>query len=201
MEKFGAIEAYEKSEETKENKKTPLWVKIIAIILLIALGLSLEYFLLLHPINKLKLRFLLYDNFTIEIIVPNVGLYPKKATIYVDGNIMLFNDTYYEIDDGEIYTYHKDFNGNWQKQKSEDFSASDNKEIMYKLFNRRNYKRSKDDLYSWVTKDNVDLGEIGRAGIERYEGNIAIVLYVGIATKIYMCFTDFGKTHLTPPWQ
>ena len=193
-------DAYQSKLDEVREGKTPRWVKIISIILLIALGLSLAYVIFVHPINKLKLRFLIYDSFTLEIIIPGFGIYTTRE-IQVDGNIMKYGDQYYEIDGNEIYTYHKNFKGEWQKIKSDDFNDPESTRIAEKILKRSNYRHAKGRLFAWKIKDNVDLGnDIQSAGIELYEGKIAIVLSYR-SVKGYMHFTDFGKVKLTPPWE
>ena len=194
----GAIDMYERDQEKSDQfkKKTPQWVKLISIILITAIGISLAYLVFVHPINKLKISVLLCDNYTIKMIIPG-GITSETTSIYVDGNIIKYNDQYYEIDGDDVYTYRKNSNGEWKREKSDDFVSSKYAE---ELLKRRNYRRVKGRLFAWEIKDEVDLGDIWSAGIESYDGKMSIVIYYALE-KAYIQFTNFGKTKLTPPWQ
>ncbi len=184
-----------------KSQRNPLWLKIVAYILLGALLLGLIYGLL-HPVNKVKLKFLLTQNCTIEVVA-TYGYKETRKNILIDGNLLQVGSEYYEIDDEKLYTYIKNYNGEWERVLSEDdeFSIEDS-EIGIELLKRSNYQRAKGRLFVWSLKKYVeaDIDGLSNITFQRDAGKLAIVGYYN-GVRISLRFTNFGKTNITPPWE
>lgn len=103
-------------------RNNPLWLKIIVYILLGALLLGLIYGLL-HPVNKVKLKFLLTQNCTIEVVA-SYGFDEVRRNILIDGNLLQVGSEYYEIDNGKLYSYIKNYDGEWERVLNEEGELS-----------------------------------------------------------------------------
>lgn len=187
-------------DEDIRNKKIPLWIRIILYVLLASIVLGIFY-MLLHPVNKVKLKFFLTRNCTIEIVA-SYGFETTRRYVYIDGNVIKIGSECYEIDDGKLYTYIKNSKGEWERILSKENELIENSDIGVQLLKRSNYKRAKGHLFAWSLKKDVDsdIEELSRITFQRDDGKLAIVGYSGVV-RVSMRFIKFGKTEITPPWE
>ena len=59
---------------------------------------------LIHPLDIIKLRMMLGQNFEISISSPETG---RSYDILVDGNVIFMDNKYYEIVGDDVYVYSK----------------------------------------------------------------------------------------------
>ena len=173
--------------------------KIVAIILIAALILTAIY-ALLHPIDKINLKFFLFGNCTIQVVTTSFGEYETKDVL-IDGNLIKVGDEYYEIDGDMIYTYVKIEDNIWQRRPADE-ELTKHLEAGNKLLDKNSYKRVKGKLFAWRLKNSVaeTISGLSSITLERDGGKIAIVGY-GYGEKISLRFTRFGKTEIDPPWE
>ena len=177
----------------------------VAIVLLV---LSSCY-VLLHPLDKIKVKYFFTRDCTIEIIsdiTPHnsnfVGSYETRSKVLIDGDWIESGDKYYNFVDGEWYRYYKDVYGNWQKEKyAIDISSS----MSATLLDKNNYVRDKKNPFVWILKEDA-YGEtvtMSNVRIERVYGCIAIVgedSRNGYNAEVSRCFRGFGTTDIEFPW-
>lgn len=182
--------------EVKARSYDP-FPKIVAIILIAALILTAIY-ALLHPIDKINLKFFLFDNCTVQVVTTSFGEY-KTKDVHIDGNLIKVGDDYYEIDGDKIYTYVKIEEDTWQRRPVEELTS--HLESANKLLDKSSYKKVKGKLFAWRLKNSVaeTIRELSSITLERDGGKIAIMGY-GYGEKISLRFTRFGKTEIDPPW-
>lgn len=138
-------EAYEKSLETdrlayeiEERKKRQLseLIKISVIAICCILLIVFIYNLIVHPLDRIKLKMATYNNYSVTISIPGAGV---KQTIEVDGNIIYTNGTYYEVVGNDVYVFKKNIFGNWKKEiVSEDVDPS-SETWLTSLLDKENY--------------------------------------------------------------
>ena len=105
-------------------------------------------------------------------------------------------------EDGSIYSYSKDENGNWQRTLLEldTFLIVDPE-----LLDRSNYRRVKGKLFVWELKPEIaqEMDDISNIRLKRVGGNIAIVGEVyrndGRLYEMSISFSKFGFTFIDPP--
>lgn len=141
-------EAYEKSLETDrlayeiEERKKRQWselIKISVIAICCILLIVFVYNLIVHPLDRIKLKMATYNNYSVTISIPGAGV---KQTIEVDGNIIYTNGTYYEVVGNDFYVFKKNIFGNWKKEiVSEDVDPS-NETWLTSLLGKENYTRN-----------------------------------------------------------
>ena len=184
-------------DKIRENNN-PLWFKIVSIVLLVALILTAIY-TLLHPLDKIKLKFFLFRSCTIELVATNWGQSEYKK-LRIDGNLLQFGSSYYEIDGNRVYEYVKTGKNTWTRILSdEEWTKGD---IGEKLLDKKNYKHKEEALFVWRLKNSVaeTIDELSSITLERDAGKIAIVGY-RYTTRIAIRFTRFGTTKIDPPWE
>ena len=184
-------------KEAKARSYAP-FPKIVAIILIAALILTAIY-ALLHPIDKINLKFFLFDNCTVQVVTTSFGKY-KTKDVHIDGNLIKVGDDYYEIDGDMVYTYVKIEEDTWQRRPVEELTS--HLESANKLLDKSSYKKVKGKLFAWRLKNSVaeTISELSSITLERDGGKIAIMGY-GYGEKISLRFTRFGKTEIDPPWE
>lgn len=174
--------------------------KFLAILLIAALVLTVVY-AFLHPINKLKVKFFLFRNCTIQVVAQGIGGYETKK-IRIDGNLIQVGDArYYEVDGDTVYEYVRTGKNTWIRIPTDDYQAED-LELGNQLMDRKSYKRVKGKLFTWRLKNSVaeTVDGLSSINLKRDAGKIAIVGYSGGA-QVTMRFTRFGRTHIDPPWE
>lgn len=184
-------------KEAKARSYAP-FPKIVAIILIAALILTAIY-ALIHPIDKINLKFFLFDNCTVQVVTTSFGEY-KTKDVHIDGNLILVGDDYYEIDGDMVYTYVKIEEDTWQRRPVEELTS--HLESANKLLDKSSYKKVKGKLFAWRLKNSVaeTISELSSITLEKDGGKIAIMGY-GYGEKISLRFTRFGKTEINPPWE
>ena len=184
-------------KEAKARSYAP-FPKIVSIILIAALILTVIY-ALLHPIDKINLKFFLFDNCTLQVVTTSFGKY-KTKDVRIDGNLIKVGDDYYEIDGDMVYTYVKIEEDTWQRRPVEELTS--HLESANKLLDKSSYKKVKGKLFAWRLKNSVaeTISELSSITLERDGGKIAIMGY-GYGEKISLRFTRFGKTEINPPWE
>jgi len=190
---------------------------ILAIVLLLS-----AFYILIHPLDRIKLKYFLTHDFTITVsrrpVAPITNTFVvSDKEIFIDDNWMqvgetdyLFHDdvTYYEFKDGKTYRYYKDMYGEWQKETCELSSIKDINDIFdSELLDRKNYKRVKGKLFVWQLKDGsskiISGHSVSNIRLRRYEGSIAIVgdtYSGGQKCELVVRFHGFGFTDVTLPW-
>ena len=184
-------------KEAKARSYAP-FPKIVAIILIAALILTVIY-ALIHPIDKINLKFFLFDNCTVQVVTTSFGEY-KTKDVHIDGNLIKVGDDYYEIDGDMVYTYVKIEEDTWQRRPVEELTS--HLESANKLLDKSSYKKVKGKLFAWRLKNSVaeTISELSSITLEKDGGKIAIMGY-GYGEKISLRFTRFGKTEIDPPWE
>lgn len=128
-------------EETVANdRKLRQIEELISFIGAILFGLFiiiLLYSIIVHPIDKILIKMALIDNYVITTTVAG-----NTQKVYVDGNIIRVNDTYYEVAKDAVYVYRKNAAGEWTK-KVDSLSNSDADTSWVKdVLDKKNYKRN-----------------------------------------------------------
>jgi hypothetical protein len=185
-------------KEAKARSYAP-FPKIVSIILIAALILTVIY-ALLHPIDKINLKFFLFDNCTIEVVTTSFKEYYTKE-LRIDGNLINIGNDYYEVDGDMVYTYVKIEEDTWQRRPADEEWAEDLRYVNI-LLDKNSYKRVKGRLFAWRLKNSVaeTIRGLSSITLERDGGKIAIMGY-GYGEKISLRFTRFGKTEIDPPWE
>jgi hypothetical protein len=131
-----------KSEEetVADDRKLRQIEELISFIGAILFGLFiiiLLYSIIVHPIDKILIKMALIDNYVITTTVAG-----NTQKVYVDGNIIRVNDTYYEVAKDAVYVYRKNAAGEWTK-KVDSLSNSDADTSWVKdVLDKKNYKRN-----------------------------------------------------------
>ena len=185
-------------DNTAKARSYAPFPKIVAIILIAALALTVIY-ALLHPIDKINLKFFLFGNCTIQVVTTSFGEYETRD-VHIDGNLIKVGDDYYEIDGDMIYTYVKIEEDTWQRRPVEELTS--HLESANKLLDKSSYKKVKGKLFAWRLKNSVaeTISGLSSITLERDGGKIAIMGY-GYGEKISLRFTRFGKAEIDPPWE
>ena len=71
-------------DKTAKARSYAPFPKIVAIILIAALILTVIY-ALIHPIDKINLKFFLFDNCTVQVVITSFGEY-KTKDVHIDVN-------------------------------------------------------------------------------------------------------------------
>ena len=185
------------------------------IYILAILGLLTVVYMLLHPADKIKLRYFLTRNCTVETISKNTpfnsslthgnlsGSYETSSKILMDGDWIKSGDFYYYLDNGDVYRYSKDTLGKWQKELYEiDISST----RIAKLLDKKNYVRDKKNPFVWRLKEEAydETIHMSNVRIKRVYGSIAIVGETnrnGYTAEVTICFRSFGTTNIELPWE
>ena len=184
------------------RKKAPICILAFLITLTVI-------YILLHPIDKIKLRYFITQSFTIETIskrtIKNYGhtskFYETSSEIHIDGDWVEYNGQYYNLVNGEVYRCFKDSSGKWQKEL---YNTDVNSSTYAKLLDKSNYERDKKNPFVWKLKEDACKEIMGSYNvyIKRYQGAIAIVCESKRDREIekYICFWEFGTTNIEFPW-
>jgi hypothetical protein len=184
------------------SKKAPIFILAIFII-------SVVVYIFLNPIDKIKIRYFITRDCTIEVIsdiTPHnskvSGSYENRSKVLIEGDWIESDGKYYNLIDGEWYRYYKDIYGKWQKEKySIDISSS----MGAKLLDKNNYVRDKKNPFVWILKEDAyeETFTMSNVRIERVYGSIAIVGIEsrnGYNAEVSLCFKGFGTTDIEFPW-
>lgn len=99
-----------KSQPQKSDIYTYLKAAVIGFLLLTAL-----YYIILHPVDRLAIKFALNDSYVINTEAKTWVSFVPGSTIEVDGNIIRQGDTYYEIGEETSYVYRKGTDEKWYR--------------------------------------------------------------------------------------
>ena len=177
--------------------------KFPKILLVSFLALTVIY-IFLHPINKIRVKFILTGSCTIEVIESkgdHVSLAGRQE-VRIDGKWMTDGEYYYEIDDEKVYRYYYKKYGEWERTLHRDYTdGSTVKALGGEYFKRSNYKRVKGKLFVWeyCGEDDEVLG-LENVTVQRSGGIISIVGDSG-STKVAIRFRRFGITRISLPWE
>lgn len=106
----------------------------------------------MHPIDHLALKFLVFDNYTITI---KSGGTTQK--LYVDGDVVFDGTTYYtQEEDGSIYAYRQDSYGIWRKFPETTSSSADTSWLA-RVISKDNYTR---EFFPWMPM-KMNIGILG----------------------------------------
>ena len=184
------------------RKKAPIYILAILIVLVVV-------YIFLHPIDKIKLRYFITRDCTIEIISKNTPhnsnwIVPSesKSEILIDGDWIEADGKYYNVVNGEVYRCFKDKSGTWQKEL---YEIDINSSIGAKLLDKNNYVIDKKNPFIWKLKEDIDkeILSLDNICIKRFQGSIAIVgetVRNGYTAEVYVCFRGFGTTDIEFPW-
>lgn len=186
-------------DKVRESTYSPL-LKIVSVFLIIAVILSTVY-IFMHPINKIKIKFFLFRNCTIEVSATNYFGYASEKVL-IDGNLIKAGNAYYEIDGDTVYKYEKIGKNTWRRAPADEEFLDDDNEFASTLLDRGNYKRVKGRLFAWRLKNSVadTVDELSSVTLERDGGKISIIGYSD-GIKVYLRFKLFGRTRINPPWE
>ena len=176
------------------------FVKRLPKILLILLLSLTVFYIFLHPIDKIKVKFFLTRSCTIQ--VRGEGAY-KDHDILIDGKFIKIGSAYYEIDGDDIYVYRKGNKGEWEKTLYSGFDDFAKKgSFGDSLFKVSSYKRVKGKLFSWELNTDVvePSKDFSNVTLKREDGIISLVGYEG-RDRVAMRFCRFGTTHKDLPWE
>ncbi len=200
-----------KKRRAARRRTASMWfLGVVKWILLIVLVLGFVYTVLIHPVNKLKLRILLGDSYTMNLKAFNYNTFAWQSVgqIKVDGNLIYIsyngNRIYYEVDGETIYEY-KMIDGGWEKEKIDEqiiaFGDSEEDAVdLSVLLDRRNYRWAKEKLFVCRIKDGVDIGQFDKVEFYRVGGKYEMKLYID-GNSATIVFEDIGKTQINPPWK
>ena len=202
-------EAYEKSLETdrlayeiEERKKRQLTelIKISVIAIGCILLIIFIFNLIVHPLDRMKLKMATYNNYSVKISIPQAGV---SQTIEVDGNIIYTNGTYYEVVGNDVYVFKKNNFGNWKKEIVYENVDPLSETWLTSLLDKENYTRNVftgrldykgvycfDEIEVHNLRTKVMLGVLSATGnISQGFGNYYLKIEID----------NFGLVKLTPP--
>ena len=151
----------DKPEKSMVEKGISVALRIVAFILLSAVLLYLVYTVVLHPIDKLKLKTLFAYSYTVECIVEPFysGSYTtvsEVVRVYSDG-VYKFHGNYYKENDGKIYKYNTG-SGKWYEERSYDgFVISEHND----LFDKKYFKFDWTRLFTWKMVSSNGKKDVG----------------------------------------
>ena len=193
-------EAPSARDDAAKVRACTLFPRILSLLLIAALVLTVVY-VFLHPINKVKVKFFLFRNCTIQVVAKGLGEYETKK-IRIDGNLIQVGGArYYEVDGDTIYEYVRTGEKTWLRIPADDEWTED-LESGEKLLDKSNYKKVKGKLFTWRLKNSVaeTVHGLSSINLKRDGGKIAIVGY-SFGAQVTLRFTLFGRTHIDPPWE
>lgn len=127
--------------EKKRQRKAKI-KKIAFIILCCFIPLWFILNILIHPLDIIKLRMMLGQNFEISMSSPESGV---SYDIQIDGNVIYMNNKYYEIVDNNVYVYESRTtsggDGSWTRwyKRLDNSIIADGDLEWLELFNKNNY--------------------------------------------------------------
>ena len=118
----------------KLSKILPCLIGAICIVLI----LYLIYNIVVHPIDRLKAKIVVFDSYVITTRVQGSNAY---TTVQVDGNLIYADGVYYELTDHEIYSYIKAENGQWYRYIAWNLSNNVDTSWVRAILDKSNYNK------------------------------------------------------------
>lgn len=196
----------EMAEEISEKKKRgplPAGVLLIFIILGFLLQFVVAFYANTHPLDRILLKMALMKNYTVTMTVGT-----KSVAMQVDGNVMYYNDRYYETVGEDIYEYYVYENGKWARRKlsSNAVTGGVDSSLIETILDKENYQMKLFNIGEFKLQDNLhpnDIHDISTTvafGQLNCSGKIFIQQYFGMITEtVYIRISDFGKNKLELP--
>ena len=194
-------------------------VPICALAILLILSIC---YIAIHPLDKIKMRYALADNFTMKISVRPASplehsFLSSDTEVIVDGDLMQVKRTYaldentyyYKLESDGIYQYYTNEHGNWRHELIHpDTSRILDIIIGAELLDSDNYKRVEGKLFTWELKENadkpIDRYIVSGIMVKRVRGYISIVGEArlnGGECDITVSFEKFGSSDVKPLWE
>ena len=194
-------------------------VPICALAILLILSIC---YIAIHPLDKIKMRYALADNFTMKISVRPASplehsFLSSDTEVIVDGDLMQVKRTYaldentyyYKLESDGIYQYYTNEHGNWRHELIyPDTSRILDIIIGAELLDSDNYKRVEGKLFTWELKENadkpIDRYIVSGIMVKRVRGYISIVGEArlnGGECDITVSFEKFGSSDVKPLWE
>ena len=165
-----------------------------------------------HPIDEFKIKMVKANSYQMVITMSDIPLFGTISLVAkVDGNIQytpafMFQGEQYTETDGDVkYTYTKDDDGNWTKEKGDaddddsDFFGS---EEMKEIFNSENYEKVEGKENTYKQKSDVEFDEFEDVTITIEEDSCTIegkVTSDGMTCKMKVEISKIGEIELTLP--
>ena len=206
----------------KTQRSLALLRKVVPICALAILLVLSVCYIAMHPLNKIKLRYAISDNFTMKVSVRHASTiqayYGSDTEKIVDGDLMQVNYSnhtsdrttrYYKYENDGIYEYYTNEHGYWRQQLVEaDASRILDYVIDEELLDPDNYKRVKGKLFEWELKEEVykdlDGYTLSNIRLKRSGGYISIVGEEKLNAGEYVVtisFKKFGGSRVKPLWE
>ena len=200
------------NDETIERKTLSHAEKITIFITVLAILISCLSYALIHPLDKLKIKDALTDNYTVKIVYYVAGAYGTpictETIILVDGEYIQVGSEYYRMSDDILYKYEQNKKGEWYDKRVDNITLDDielsfdgeSQGLGTVLLDKDNYHKVKGTLFVWRLNESVieELELPTTVTVERMEGRISIVF--GIFGSAYISIYKFGRTRITLPW-
>ena len=197
------------NDEIIERKTLSRGGKITIFIVVLAIFISCLSYALIHPLDKLKIKGVLTDNYTVRIVYYVAGAYGvptlTETIILVDGEYIQVGSEYYRMSGDTLYKYEQNKNGEWYKTRVNDVTLDDielsfdgeSQGLGTVLLDKDNYHKVKGSFFVWGLNKSVrqELELPTTVTVERRAGKISIV--IGSA---YISMYKFGRTRITLPW-
>ena len=196
----------------KTIPKKPLIIASAVAAAVVILTVTLSLVFAKHPIAKFFEKMEKENNYQITITmydIPFLGTLTMQEK--VDGNVtytpaVLFGEeSYTERVGDDVYTYTKDSNDKWVKEKEESSGATDSTannfaEDFADLLNPKNYKKESKNKY--VQKDDVKFDAYDNVVITIDDDCLTIemdVISEGMTFRTKIVISDIGDVELTLP--
>ncbi|MBQ7829340.1 MAG: hypothetical protein IJ345_03620 [Clostridia bacterium] len=186
-------------ERPPRNKKIPLAVKIIILVLLCTIVLYSTYAFLVQPVDELNVRLALGRNCRIRITLTSTSYNYQRVeyVIELDDNVMLVTSGsekhYYITEDNKTYEYCELSNGTWRKYAVNSGSSSGSSINFEFLLDRDNYERAAWwKPFTWRVKN-------GTTEVTRVVGKIKFSQDHSFYEQTIV-FDHIGITKIDRPW-
>lgn len=197
----------EMAEEISEKKKRgplPAGVLLIFIILGFLLQFVVAFYANTHPLDRILLKMALTENYTVTMTVGT-----KSVAMQVDGNVMYYNDRYYETVGEDIYEYYVYANGKWARRKlsSNSTTGGVDSSLIETILDKENYQMKLFNIGEFKLQENLHPNDIHHITTAVYFGQLycsgrAYVQYNYVQQQeiiVEIKIGDFGKNKLELP--
>ena len=197
----------EMAEEISEKKKRgplPAGVLLIFIILGFLLQFVVAFYANTHPLDRILLKMALMKNYTVTMTVGT-----KSVAMQVDGNVMYYNDRYYETVGNNIYEYYVYENGKWARRRlsSNTVTGGVDSSLIETILDKENYQMKLFNIGEFKLQENLHPNDIHHITTAVYFGQLycsgrAYVQYDYFLQEqiiVEIKIGDFGKNKLELP--